>query len=125
MTIWESIERKIDGHVNIGPLTLFGANAMHWGGYVHTRRWGFVCFRLPLPCFGRFWPLYLYCSPNATPWASTWYRSTSRCEMRENHKKADERRASLGHNFSVDRNYKILMLINYGPNWEAEQESFS
>lgn len=65
------IEKKLSGHVTIGNLTIYGANAMHWGVTYWTKRWGYICFRLPLPCFGRWWPLYFYVSPNATPWAAT------------------------------------------------------
>jgi hypothetical protein len=64
-------ERYFGGHVNIGPVTIFGENAMHWAVNIKTTRWGYVCFRLPLRSFGRWWPLYWYCSPDATPQAAT------------------------------------------------------
>jgi hypothetical protein len=66
------LDKVIGGHFSIGPLTVYGRNAMHFGVTISTRRWGYVCFRLPLFCFGRWWPLYFYCSPNATPWAATY-----------------------------------------------------
>jgi hypothetical protein len=73
----------LDGHINIGPMTIYGRNAMHWGVDIKTR-WGFVCFRLPFRCFGRWWRLYLYVSPDATPTAATWsinsYARTSAAE---------------------------------------------
>lgn len=72
---------KIDGHISIGNLTIYGDNAMHWGINFRTKKYGYVCFRLPIPSgiayklrFGeRLWwrPLYFYISPNATPWAAT------------------------------------------------------
>jgi hypothetical protein len=62
--------RILGGHINIGPITIFGINAMRWAVNISTRR-GHICFRLPLPCFGRFPPLYFYISPNGTPWAAT------------------------------------------------------
>ena len=64
---WENF---MGGHIDIGPVTLYGENAMHWGVRVATR-WGYVCFRLPLRCFGCWWPLYFYISPNATPQKAT------------------------------------------------------
>lgn len=58
-----------DGYITIGKrLTIYGDNAMHWGVTFHTKKYGYVCFRLPFRSRGKWWPLYLYCSPNATPW---------------------------------------------------------
>lgn len=63
-------ERYFGGHVNIGPVTIFGENAMHWA--INTRTpWGYVCFRLPVRCFSGWWPLYFYISPDATPQSAT------------------------------------------------------
>lgn len=67
-TWWQSF---MSGHVNIGPITIYGENAMHWAVNIRTKRWGYICFRLPLRCFGKWWPLYFYISPNGTPWAAT------------------------------------------------------
>lgn len=64
-------ENFLGGHKTIGPVTIYGENAMHWAVNIKTRRWGYVCFRLPFRCFGRWWPLYFYCSPDATPGSST------------------------------------------------------
>lgn len=61
-----------NSHINIGKhITVFGNNAMHWGVTIRTKRYGYICFRLPLRSCGGWWPLYLYCSPNGTPWAAT------------------------------------------------------
>jgi hypothetical protein len=100
---WRWTERRLAGHVTLGRLTIYGANAMHWGVNYYTRRWGYVCFRLPLPCFGAWWPLYFYCSPNATPWASTFYLG-NRAERRD----ARRRRERFGHNFDTNSNWKAL-----------------
>jgi hypothetical protein len=62
---------RFSEHWNFGPVTVYGANAMHWAVNIKTRRWGYVCFRLPVRCFGRWWPLYFYCSPDATPQSAT------------------------------------------------------
>lgn len=95
MNFWE---RYFGGHLNIGKrITVYGENAMHWAVNIHTKRWGYVCFRLPVRCFGRWWPLYFYVSPNATPWAATFLiGGDERCESR----RASERRKRLGHNFA-------------------------
>jgi hypothetical protein len=68
MTFWE---RHCGGHINLGPVTIYGENAMHWAVNIKTKIWGYVCFRLPVRCYGRWWPLYWYCSPDATPQAAT------------------------------------------------------
>lgn len=105
-------ENFLGSHFSIGNLTVHGENAMHYGCHYHTKRWGYVCFRLPLPCFGRWWPLYFYVSPNATPWAATFYIGDS-----FERAKAILRRKYLGHNFSYDsesncENYQLLQKIN-------------
>ena len=61
----------LSGHISIGNLTIYGRNAMHWGVTLYTKKYGYICFRLPFRCFGKWWPLYFYCSPNATPLAAT------------------------------------------------------
>ncbi len=65
------VEKYLGGHINIGRITIYGANAMHWAVNIRTKRWGTICFRLPFRCFGRWWKLYYYCSPDGTPNAST------------------------------------------------------
>lgn len=108
--MWARMEKTLSGHVNLGPVTLYGANAMHWAVNVWTERWGYVCFRLPLPCFGRWWPLYFYCSPNATPWAATFM-------LGKGHSYRDAvlartRRRRFGHNFNTDHHADELRTIN-------------
>lgn len=66
---WENF---FGGHLSIGPITIYGENAMHWA--VNIRCFGgYFCFRLPFRCFGHWWGWYFYHSPNATPWAANWY----------------------------------------------------
>jgi hypothetical protein len=67
LSFWENF---LGGHINIGPITIYGENAMHWAVDIRSR-WGYVCFRLPFRCFNRWWPLYFYISPNATPQQAT------------------------------------------------------
>lgn len=110
--IVEFIEDKLDGHINIGKLTVYGANAMHWGVTYHTKKWGYICFRLPLRCFGRWWPLYFYLSPNATPWTSTFMLGMK--HDRDDWALSRVRRRVFGHNFNVwdDEVYRRLRKIN-------------
>ena len=65
---WENF---MGGHVSIGRITIYGENAMRWGVEVKLRK-TYMCFRLPLRCFGKWYPLYLYFSKDATPSKATW-----------------------------------------------------
>lgn len=108
MKIW-------DGHLSLGRLTIYGNNAMHWGARFHTKRWGYICFRLPFFCNRRWVPLYLYVSPNATPWAATFM--IGKKHNREAWAKTRLRRFYLGHNFKYDSdnedlNWRTLRRIN-------------
>lgn len=60
------IDRWVGGHWTIGPLTIYGRNAMHFAVNIRTR-WGWVCFKPPTRCFGVWWPWYFYVSDDATP----------------------------------------------------------
>ena len=59
-------ENFLSGHINIGPITIFGENAMHWSVTIATKH-GYLCFRLPVRCFGLWYPLYCYHSQDGTP----------------------------------------------------------
>lgn len=100
----------LKGHFSFGPLTVYGRNAMHWGITFYTKSFGYICFRLPFTCFKRWWPLYFYVSPNATPQASTFYLGEEKNEKRLSR----IRRIVLGHNYNVeDESIKnVMRLIN-------------
>lgn len=61
------------GHFTIGSrkrgfaIVVYGRNAMHFAINVYCRGKGWLCFRLPFTCFGKWWSMYLYISPDATP----------------------------------------------------------
>lgn len=116
MSFVERIDRKLRGHLSIGRLTIYGRNAMHWGVNFWTRRWGYVCFRLPLTCFGCWWPLYFYLSPNATPWAATLYLSRGGFS-----RKARARRRRFGHGFDTELHAEALRSFN-DENWDGCRE---
>lgn len=59
-------DRLFTGHVSFGPITVYGANAMHWAINIRTR-WGYVCFHPSTKTFGVKWPWYFYVSNDATP----------------------------------------------------------
>lgn len=107
----------LSGHINIGKrITIYGRNAMHWGVTIRTKKFGYICFRLPFTCFGKWWPLYLYFSPNATPWAATFM--IGRKHDPRDWALSRVRRIRLGHNFYYDSendengNYAELRRIN-------------
>lgn len=108
----------LSGHINIGKLTIYGRNAMHWGCTLYTKKYGYICWRLPFTCNGRWWPLYLYFSPNATPQAATFMLGKK--EDIDDWVRARIRYTCFGHNFDVHGwnkeynigNYDILRAIN-------------
>lgn len=113
---WENF---MGGHFSIGPLTIFGANAMNWTAQLKTR-WGYLCFTLPVKARWRensqgqkFWQWYIYLSPNGTPWACTWYRGSNKSERI----RANIRRINFGHGFSTDKNWDALYTINNKFSW--------
>lgn len=65
-------ENFLSGYWTIGPIIIYGENAMHWAINIRIKGKGYLCFRLPLRCFGRWWKMYLYLSPDATPNSAKW-----------------------------------------------------
>lgn len=70
--IWPSRwqDRLFQGHRRIGPVTVYGANAMHWAINVRWRG-TYWCFHPTTRTFGGHWPWYFYVSPDATPQRAT------------------------------------------------------
>ena len=64
---WENF---MGGHLNIGRITIYGENAMHWAINIRIFK-TYICFRLPFKCFGKWWGLYFYISKDATPTEAT------------------------------------------------------
>ncbi len=64
----------LSGFIIIGPVVIYyGENVMHWSVEITTKN-GYLCFRLPIRCFGRWYPLYCYYSPDGTPANATkWF----------------------------------------------------
>ncbi len=63
-------DRIFTGHLRIGPVTIYGANAMHYAVNVRTGD-GYICARPTTKQAGlRRW--YLYVSPDATPGRAWW-----------------------------------------------------
>jgi hypothetical protein len=60
-------DRFFTGHVSLGPICIYGANAMHWALNIRTP-WGYLCGHPTTRTFGGHWPWYVYFSRNATPW---------------------------------------------------------
>lgn len=91
-------------------------NALGWTSIY--KKYGYICFRLPFTDDGRWFPLYLYFSPNATPWAATFM--LGRKHDRDDWVKSRIRYSCFGHNFDVHgwneeyecENYDILRGIN-------------
>lgn len=59
-------DRLFRGHVKIGRVTIWGANAMHWAINVWLLgHWW--CFHPSTRTYGGRWPWYFYISKDATP----------------------------------------------------------
>lgn len=63
--------RVFPGHITIGPIVIYGFNAMHGAVNIHTR-WGWICFHPTMRICGRWWAWYFYISPDATPQSATY-----------------------------------------------------
>lgn len=64
---WVFLGKRFSGHVSIGPITIYGANAMHFAVNIAVRGAGYVCFKPWTYCFDYWWRPYLYMSRDATP----------------------------------------------------------
>jgi hypothetical protein len=63
--------RYLGGHCNLGPITFYGYNAMHWAINIRTSR-GWFCFKPVSWAFGKWWDGYVYFSRDATPYSASW-----------------------------------------------------
>lgn len=107
-------ENFMGGHLCIGPITIYGANAMRWAVNIKTKK-GYLCFTLPVPSRirtnrdGYKWlDWYAYLSPNGTPWACTWYIGWDKNEQI----RAKIRNLNFGHGFDTDKEKERLYAIN-------------
>lgn len=88
-----------------------------WWGLIHIGRYRFLCFRFPT-ITGRSnnnkrW--YIYLSPNATPWACTWFIGSDKNEKI----RARIRRLNFGlaYNPSDPDTYERLYTLNHKFHW--------
>lgn len=65
------LDRYFGGHVNIGRVTLYGYNAMHFAANIRLKR-TWLCIHPPVRCFGVWWPWSIYVSRDGTPSGRTW-----------------------------------------------------
>lgn len=108
------------GHISIGNLTIFGSNAMNWAVNISTKKWGYICFTLPVASRFRrdrngklYFDWYFYLSPNATPWACTFYRGRNKEEVI----RAQIRKLNFGHNFDSSGLHNEVYTLNHKFSW--------
>ena len=113
-------ENFMGGHISFFGVTIYGANAMRWAVNIRTKRWGYICFTLPVMARyitnsrgQRLWNWYFYLSPNGTPWASTFYRGSDENEAI----RAQIRKMSFGHGFSTEKLGEELYALNNKFSW--------
>lgn len=105
-------------HVSAGPIVLFPLRCAMHGAMNIRSRWGYLCIKLPCYVFGRWWPGYIYASPNATPWAAWWGLGRG-FEQRDRARAADRRaavrlvRRACG-SFTHDEAEQLVKLIRAG-----------
>ncbi len=115
LSYWENF---FGGHLNIGKrITIFGENAMHWAIEIRTKKYGVIVFTLPIRTFGKYYGCHIYCSPNGTPWASTYYKSLWKENNRSEELRAKIRKLNFGHNFNTDTHSKKLRALNEKFDW--------
>lgn len=129
-SFWEAF---FGGHISIGPITIFGSNAMDWVCNIRTKKYGYVCFTLPVMARWkklqnsnkRVFKWYLYCSPNGTPWAATYYIGNDKeTDLKV---KTILRKRLFGHNWDTNNKnlYNINCVINNYSYWTWVFEHYS
>lgn len=63
-------EKRFGGHISIGPLVVYGFNAMHVAINLKLGR-DWVCLHPTMRVFGKWWPWYFYVSTDGTPCEAT------------------------------------------------------
>ena len=115
---WENF---MSGHISIGKMTIYGANAMCWAVNIRTKKWGYICFSLPSIRRKKFkMGNYFYLSPNGAFWACTYYRGSDKKEKI----RAEIRKLNFGHNFNTNNEltYRKLRCLNDKFDWFAINE---
>lgn len=111
MNWWENF---MGGHLSIGPITIYGANAMCWTVNISTKKWGYICFTLPSIRRKRYkFHSYFMLSPNGTPWACTYHRGGNKQEAI----RAAIRKFNFGHNFNTTKHSETLTCLNDKFSW--------
>lgn len=117
-SFWEAF---FGGHVTVGPITIYGSNAMDWTVNIRSKKYGYICFTLPFLTRWKkhkgsdkaVYTWYWYCSPDGTPNSCTFWMGNKYDE------KANSilRRKLLGHNWKGEKNKEINYIINNWGNW--------
>lgn len=111
--IWRKIEGQLDkylgGHITIGPITIYGLNAMHCAIEIWTKRYGYIVATPPLYWHGRWWPSHIFFSPNATPWAATFMLGKFDYSTKAEMVAAKWRQLYLGHNYDMDVDCRYIV----------------
>lgn len=102
------LDKLFGGNISFWNITIYGRNAMHWSVNIYTKKYGYICFGLPIPIHGKF-NKKLYFSPNGTTWASTYYLYGGDFDEIS---KSKLRKESFGHNFNTHDHWDDLIYIN-------------
>tara|TARA_R110000772_G_scaffold43995_1_gene101179 strand:+ start:7116 stop:7625 length:510 start_codon:yes stop_codon:yes gene_type:complete len=103
------LDKWFGGSISFFNVTIYGRNAMCWAVNIRTKKYGYVCFNLPIPMYGRINKFYYYLSPNGTPQASTYYKFG---KDNEDKVLSPMRKECFGHNFNINLYRDELHHIN-------------
>lgn len=91
-------EKHFGGHISVGPVTVFGLNAMHGAIEIKTERFGYITIFPPLYWSGHYQEPGIVVSPNGTPAKATFIWGRHRDISKAERVAAHMRRIFLGHN---------------------------
>lgn len=122
-SFWESF---FSGFISIGNVIIFGANAMNWTVQISTKKYGYICFTLPVLARWRrleninkkVFRWYFYCSPDGTPSSSTYYIGSNKWEG----VKARIRKLVFGHNWRGEENRERNYILMNNFDWQYLKE---
>lgn len=104
------LDKWLGGYISFFNITIYGRNAMRWAVNIKTKKYGYICFNLPIPVEGIVDKFYYYLSPDGTPNASTYWFGN-----KHNKRLAELRKFTFGHNFDTTLHRDDLYYINnYG-----------
>ena len=95
------LDKMFGGSLSFFNVTIHGRDYGHtpWEVQVHTKKYGYICFNLPIPVNGKIKKFYYFLSPDRTSYASTYYKFHGLLYKNT----APMVKECFGHNFDIDK----------------------